>query len=89
MVKALKELVKSGQVQAGKVLRIETTLNKFNSAFADEESFYKPLDLEAIRNNAYQETSRVLAYIVDMAKAEALDCLGEREAGVKLVEKYV
>jgi hypothetical protein len=33
--------------------------------------------------------NRVMAYIVDMAKAEALDSLGYREKGVKLAERYL
>jgi hypothetical protein len=61
----------------------------FNEVFADMMALNKPIDLESLHQNANQEVSRVMAYIVDMAKAEALDCLGEREAGVKLVERYL
>ena len=50
---------------------------------------YKPLDFAAIRDNADRETSRVMAYIVDMAKCEALDCMGEEEAATKLAERYL
>jgi hypothetical protein len=50
---------------------------------------YPPLDMEAIRDNAPKETHRAMAYIADMAKAEALKCLGEGKAGVELVEQFL
>ena len=30
-----------------------------------------------------------MAYMVDMAKAEALDCLGEEISAVKIAERYL
>ena len=47
------------------------------------------IDLEVSRQNASREANQLITYIVDMAKAEALDCLGEREEGVRLVERYL
>ncbi|MBC8275789.1 MAG: hypothetical protein H8E40_12585 [Chloroflexi bacterium] len=34
-------------------------------------------------------TAQQTAYLVDMAKAEALDHLGEKQAAIKLAERYV
>lgn len=35
------------------------------------------------------EIVKVLAYVVDIAKAEALDCLGDQPAVIKLAERYL
>lgn len=47
------------------------------------------LDLEALRQNAIKVSPQPMAYIIDMAKAEALDSLGQEEEGIKLAEKYL
>lgn len=67
----------------------ENTVKEFNSTFVETFNYYQPLAIAAIRDNANKEVNRVMAYIVDMAKAEALDCLGDRDAGVKLAERYL
>ena len=61
----------------------------FNEVFTDLFQLSERIDLEAIRQSARQRAKARMAYIVDMAKAEALDSLGESGEGVKLVERYV
>lgn len=63
----------------------EELVNSFNEIFADLFQLSNRIDLETVRQRAKHRTS----YTVDMAKAEALDSLGEREEGIKLVERYV
>jgi hypothetical protein len=64
-------------------------VNNFNASFVKTFQYFLPLKLEAIRAKAAKEMHRVIAYIMDMAKAEALECLGKGKAGVELVEKYL
>ena len=73
----------------GIIQDLEKTLVNFNKSVADRLDNGSQLDLQAIRQCADKPTIRQMAYIVDMAKAEALDSLGEGEEGVKLVERYV
>ena len=47
------------------------------------------IDLEALRKNGINEANPQIAYLADMAKAEALDCLGDKQAAVKLAERYL
>jgi hypothetical protein len=47
------------------------------------------IDLDILRKSASKEVNQLVVYIVDMAKAEALDCLGDREAAVKAAERYI
>lgn len=42
-----------------------------------------------IRLNADKTVTRELSYLVDMAKAEALDAMGENRAATELVERYL
>lgn len=65
----------------------ETTVNNFNSSFTDGIELFKLIDLGALYSNVNQQVNRVMAYIVDMTKVEALDCLGDLQAGVELVEQ--
>jgi hypothetical protein len=74
---------------AALIVEAEIMVNNFNVSFADEKGLFEAIGLEPIRTNANQEVNRVMAYIVDMAKAEALDCLGEGDKGVGLVERYL
>jgi len=46
----------------------ETTVNNFNSSFTEGLELFKPLDLEAIRNNANSQAGQVATYIIDHAK---------------------
>ncbi len=61
----------------------EGVVDNFNEFFAESMHLCEKIDLEALRQNATKEANRMIAYIVDMAKAEALDCLGDEKAAVK------
>jgi hypothetical protein len=73
----------------GIITNTEELATKFNELYVDLFHLSDRLDLEAIRQDAGQQRKYRLSYIIDMAKAEALDSLGEREEGVKLVERYL
>ncbi len=47
------------------------------------------IDLEALRKASGKEASRKTAYMVDMAKAEALDHLGEQRAAIELAVRHL
>ena len=47
------------------------------------------LNIEALRQNAGKIVSERVSYLVDMAKAEALDVLGENRAAVELIERHL
>ncbi len=67
----------------------EKIVDDFNDFFVDTMQLSERIDLEALHRAASEQAKQLMAYIVDMAKAEALDCLGDREAGIKLAEKYL
>jgi len=46
------------------------------------------VDLEALRQGAGKDEQQV-SYLVDMAKAEALDALGEDRAAAEIVERHL
>ena len=47
------------------------------------------ISIEALRQDAVKVAVERVSYIVDMAKAEALDALGEHQATTELVEQYL
>ena len=47
------------------------------------------IDLEVLRAQAAQDTAGVIAYLVDMAKAEALVVVGQPEAAAELLGRHV
>ena len=67
----------------------ETTVSNFNGFFVDLMHLSERIDLDALRQNGIKEANPQIAYLVDMAKAEALDCLGDEQAAVKLAERYL
>jgi hypothetical protein len=76
--------------ELGEIITLaETTVNNFNSSFAEGMELFKPLDLEALRSEAQTQASQVVIYIIDSAKVEALDCLGDTETAMKLAERYL
>jgi hypothetical protein len=46
-------------------------------------------DLEILRQNTTREANQLIAYIVDMAKAEALDAMGEDRVAVELIQRHL
>lgn len=47
------------------------------------------IDLEEIRNHTRVIAKRQVIKMVDMAKAQALVCLGEHEAAIRLMKRYL
>ena len=47
------------------------------------------MDLEAIRQGAGKAVPQQTSYLVDMAKAEALDTMGEEQSALEILERYL
>ena len=62
---------------------------RFNDDLATGMGLCKKIDLEILRQSATMQANQLIAYIVDMAKAEALDCLRDQKAAVKVAERYL
>ena len=60
---------------------------EFNSRIAKQPE--DKLDLEVLRTVADKTVAGRVSYLVDMAKAEALDALGENRAAVELIERHL
>lgn len=61
-------------------------------AMFNDEVAGKPedtMDLEAIRQGAGKAVMQQISYLVDMAKAEALDAMGDDREALELVEQYL
>jgi hypothetical protein len=66
---------------------VEELIIEFNDRVAQLPE--DKLDQEVLRKVAEKTVAGRVSYIVDMAKAEALDALGENRAAVELVEKHL
>ena len=69
--------------------RLHELVGMFNDSCSRETEQGYSIDLEQVRKSAGKKTTEQTAYLVDIAKAEALDALGEREAGIRLAERYL
>ena len=67
----------------------EKLVGSFNDVFANGTEQHGRIDLENIRWNTDTRTTQQTAYLVDMAKAEALDRLGETQATVELAKRHL
>ncbi len=67
----------------------ENLVGNFNDIFANGTEQQGRMDLETIRQGTGTRTVQQTAYLVNMAKAEALDHLGEKQAAIKLAERHV
>jgi len=47
------------------------------------------MDIEALRQGAGKVVSQQISYLVDMARADALDAMGEDRAATEIVERYL
>ena len=65
----------------------EELITEFNDRVAKQPE--DKLDLEVLRTVANKTIAGLVTYLVDMAKAEALDALGENRAAVELIEKHL
>jgi hypothetical protein len=67
----------------------EKLVGSFNGIFAKGMEQQVVMELESIRRGVNAVTTIQTAYLVDMAKAEALDQLGEKQEAIKLAERYL
>ena len=67
----------------------ETTVSNFNEFFAELMELSERIDIEALRQNGINEANPQIAYLVDMAKAHALDAMGEEDAATQIVDRYL
>ena len=65
----------------------EELITKFNDRVAKLPE--DKLDPEVLRTVADKTVTGRISYVVDMAKAEALDALGENRAALELVVRYL
>ena len=65
----------------------EELIIEFNARVAKQPE--NKLDPEALRTIADKTVVGRVTYLVDMAKAEALDAMGENRAVVELIEKHL
>ena len=77
----------SVQTQADLTKNTEELITEFNDRVAKQPE--DKLDLEVLRTVADRTVAGRVSYLVDMAKAEALDALGENRAAVELIEKHL
>ena len=76
----------SVKTQADLIKYAEDLIIEFNSRIAKQPE--DKLDLEVLRTSADKTVTGRVSYLVDMAKAEALNVLGENRAAVELVERH-
>ena len=62
-------------------------MTTFNNIVAKEPE--DKINVEALRKVADKTVTGSVSYLVDMAKAEALDALGENRAAVELMERHL
>lgn len=67
----------------------EILVGMFNDLCIEEEEKSYQIDLEQFRKGIGKKTTGKTALLVDMAKAESLDDLGEREAAIEIAERYL
>jgi hypothetical protein len=65
----------------------EDLIKEFNDDVAGKPEY--KMDIEALRQGAGKVATERVSYLVDMAKADALDALGEHRAATELVEQYI
>ena len=83
---------------------VEKVINMFNESLAEDierleclivetgdgrEEARLAIDLAGLMESAQEAAKEQVAYLVDMAKAEALDLLGETRQVLELVDRYV
>jgi len=67
----------------------EQLVSVFNDTPGENAERACVVNLEAPRRRAGKDAARQASCIVDMAKAEALDFMGEKQASLALVERYL
>jgi len=67
----------------------EKLVDIFNDIFSNETDQQERMDIENIRRITSMRINQQTAYLVDMAKAKALENIGEKQAAIKLTERYL
>ena len=67
----------------------EKLVGIFNDIFSSGTEQHGRMDMENIRRIIGMRTNQQTAYLVDMAKSEALENMGEKQAAIKLIERYL
>ncbi|MDO8567181.1 MAG: hypothetical protein Q7R57_00530, partial [Dehalococcoidales bacterium] len=78
-----------GRSLADTIGTTDQLVGMFNDSCCEQGQQHLEIDLEEVRKRSIVKVAEQTAYLVDMAKAEALDALGEREAGIRLAERYL
>ena len=65
----------------------EDLIIEFNDHVAKESE--DKINIEALRQGANRSVVGQVSYLVDMAKAEALDALGENQAAIELIARHL
>lgn len=68
---------------------IQEQVEMFNDSCIEETEQEYRIDLKEVRKGAGQKTIEQTALLVDMAKSEALDCLGDQQAARVIAERYL
>ena len=66
---------------------IEDLITSFNDQVIKKSE--DKINTEALRQRATKIATERVSYLVDMAKAEALDAMGENRAAVELIERHL
>jgi len=77
----------SVQTQAELTKYTEELITEYNGRVAKEPE--GKINVEVLRTVAERTVTGRVSYLVDMAKAEALDALGENRAAVELIERHL
>ena len=77
----------SGKSQADLTKYTEDLITEFNNRVTKQPE--DKLDLEVLGTVADKTVAGRVSYLVDMAKAEALDALGENRAAVELIKRHL
>jgi hypothetical protein len=72
---------------AGLIKYTEELVALFNDEVAGKPE--DKMDLKACRQGAGKAAVQQISYLVDMAKAEALDAMGENQTAMELAERHL
>lgn len=73
----------------GLAAELELLDNEAEDRIAKESKSKHTTDLSNLSGRSQIATANQAAYLVDMAKAEALDAMGEREKATRLVDQHI
>jgi hypothetical protein len=65
----------------------EEMVLEFNSEVGESPELV--INLGAVKDTAKQQTPQKVSYLVDLARADALDCRGDSQQSIELIDKWV